>query len=1536
MIGTRVGRLGGALLIVVVALAGVVLAGGLVGHGSALGSPSAVAPTAGDSFEPVLGAPATNVVMIGASSAAGEVWALGELGSIPVMVNGRAYSDQVALLGHAADTTASGWQIMPLPTGPGGQPISASTGTSTSDGGIALISSGGIVTRDPGGQPQLAREPESEPKLEPEHSLLGEGETLPAGGSMPYAAVEDGAHTGVLITPLGDGKDIAAGVLHYDGEKWMREPIEGVSTKRQGFTPKALACPAETSAGSSSASSCWLLAEYKTEGSTGSFGRLVLFQREAVGATERRWQEQPIEDEQPLLGELKPPTGESTSVTALGEGAQTLTATTQGVWVDFEAKSGSGEAVDITKLIIPSSGSGAKSRGTWCFTGATSYPGGGTFCTEAHWLGGLLPGRYRSFAWPGSGGSPGTRIITGLSNREMLELAGESFSVVAGAGGNNGSSPGGAAFVEPDQGWIADGVEEPTESLDGQGQSQVIEVSAHPAGDELAEESVPFRRPLYAVAQAPGTTPGDPNAQAIAVGAEGEIAHYIPGQGWRSESLYNAKDEAEKQTLRGVAWPEPGRAYAVGDNGTMWLWRAETGLWVQDPAKPLNFVGNLAAIAFSQVNPYLGYAVGRQGVLLRFGKSWEQEALPAELQEVNFTSVTFAGTEALATYRTLSGQNEVGGIAVREGSGPWHVDAGAKALLEQLPQTKTVLSRVAGLPDGGVVAAGPGLVIECDSECGSANPWRFSSQPLPEAQNVSALAAYREPSGPVRAVVSIDLDQYLNPQRWDGEYLESQGSPYKIDAPPVTVAGEPHPFLPPDFLPNSGYVLKETSSGWADMEHDALPATAMSGTGDDPSRPDPVLALIVGSSGTSGLAVGGQTGDIEGLGPRAGIEIGDLHHQTAAAMRFPSADASSNGIASAPVQTKPGESGFVVGGEASCSAECAPWVNEGIGPEVWLEHALASANQIAGLRGFLYTGAGGNDVFSRVLSSYAGSLPVFGPESGNIAPGVRHGPGDSYAFTSEGAGGPIAGIVLTFAEGKSAEESEQEWLAHELAEAHGQGIPAIVMGRDSIGFGMPQGPRPPSVNPTAIVTISSILVRGGASAYFFDAPERNVAGVISSGGKNIPTYGTGTLGYVEPPEEEREADSLGSSGFLLAEVAAPNTEYCAAHGFTAGECAIVPVTARVVPNISQLALDATDGVLLHRSKVALFEALARRPNAGAEVGNTAFGTEWRGPDPYDPIPFDCLGDNCVDAVPGDYTFTSSNPEVGGFVVHEPTSANSHQVLVGSNQLPVIDEPRNAKGELNPGDSFDENEKGEPINEKGQVVPRDQSGLFCAFNAGTTIVSITTGGLTYSEPVTVQAGSVEYPCGTVPLKNPPVLRAPARASFEVPPLSPNSPKSVPSVPAVHIPVPQAPSLPVTHQVVKKPKAKPSYPFVYLPVVLYPILAVVPPPIPTAIRPTPPSGTAQVPAQSPITQAVPQEQEEEQQAVEHVHHYAGYRPASEFAPNSRQHSTLTAYSHPEQGPMPAWPLGLVLILVAAGVAFRPNRGEDKQIYAREHSG
>jgi hypothetical protein len=1193
----------------------------------------------------------------------------------------------------------------------------------------------------------------------------------------------------------------------------------------------------------------------------------------------------------------------------------------------------------------------ANVAGSWCFPVG---PG----CEQT--LGGELPSRYRSFAW--SGAEAGTRIITGLRHNAMLELAGSDFTYQIGAGGEIGNAQGGAAFSPPGtgtpaEGWIADDAD-PTAGADGAGQSQVIHMipllllrsSPQLAEDQLGEEAVPFRRPLYALVQAPGTSPGDPNAPALAVGELGQIARYTPGQGWRPEALYNSAGEVQSPTLRGVAWPEPARAYAVGDEGAMWLWRAETGLWEPDPAKPVNFIGNLQAIAFSPSEPSLGYAVGRQGVLLKYGKSWEQAPLPPELKEVNFTSIAFAGNEALATYRTLAlapGNDalnerfETGGVAIEDGSG-WHVDPGVNALLAQLPEHNRVLSKVAALPDGGAVVAGPGKVIEREAAAPDSptEGWHFSSQPLPEAQNISALAAYREPAGALRAIVSVDLDRDVNPEAFINDLEEF---PFKVDVPRPTAPGHPPAFLGPDLLPDSGYLLRETASGWSDMEHQALPAGS---PGDMPVRPDPVLALLVNSSGSTGLAVGGQTGDLEGKG--LSQAFANVHYQTAAALRFPAGAASPNGTAPAPIATQPGTASFVVGGQAACAqAECSDQSNEGLGPDTWLTHALQTANGIAtgsaaGLRGFLYTGGRSaalplpcstdatgpacSEAFERELTRYAqllgsgGSLPVYSAASedltstsagiesfareplGSFFPGAPAGHA-YYAVPSTGAsGGEVLVIVLSFAAG-NLEAGEEAWLEKELKSAReaqdGTGIPAIVMSNDSLDFALPvpdAGSAERVVNQAKDASaVAAILTnpRAPASAYFFDYPGANVKTVVSYGTRNIPAYGTGTLGYVRP-EGQSEGDSLGSSGFLLVEVLTGKTV----------EANRAEVRVKVVPNIGQLALDATDGVLLRRSQVGLFEALARRPSAGIAInGSGLTGNELFGPDLYDKIPFDCQGPNCADEVAIEYTFTSSNPEIASFVEHESAQNVPHEVKLGANKLPVPDEPRNAKGELNAGDHFAENNQGEEINERGEVVSREQSGLLCAYNEGTTTVSITTGGLTYSEPVRIQGGSVQYPCGTVPLKNPPSLAVPGQVAFTAPALAPaGSPPASPQVAPAPLPAPPPvilapvpPKLPVAH----RPPAAPA-PFFAPQLLPAGVLAIVPPLSAAVARPTPPSGTAQV--FEPM--AVGQREREDESAEETASLFAAY--------------------HPDEGAGPGPGLMLALLVIAAGAGVGILRG------------
>jgi hypothetical protein len=1498
------------------------------------------------SFQPELGLPASNVAMIGAApgEAPDEVWAVGRIGEVPAFAGGAQISGPAVpapglpvLLRRSAQ---QGWQVVPVVDARGDQLSFADSPNPdtyqpvTYDGGIALLGESAtheqtLITRDPGGPFATAPAPPSSGA----EAVLGTGEQLysstsPFAVALDEALTGEPARTGALVVPAPGstpgGSTLAPGVLHYDGTRWTREPLcASYSSGASCAVPEPSATLSVLALSASAPGNAWLLASIA--GSEGA--SLELFRRIPTGTGGFVWV-------QPSGWSFDSGLPAGTKAVPLAQGAM-LTVTGAGVWVDAAVQVKGTVVGNASRLFSVSSPNTA--LGTWC------YPSPQTLCgAEAHSLGAVLPTIYQSVAWPGAGGEPGTRIITGSEHGVLLILrGGGDFQYTVGAGrGEQG------AFPSPTEGWLSDAATV-GETIAG---AQVVHVTTSPEPSQLVSWPVPFRRPLLAIAPEPGTTPGEPGAQALAVGDLGQIARYVPGEGWTPEFLYNAAGAVQTPRLRGVAWPEPGRAYAVGDEGAMWLWRSDTGLWEPDPAKPVGFSGNLEVIAFDPSNPTIGYAVGKQGVLLSYNKTWEllsdreREQLEGELkveeQHLNFTSIAFAGEAALATYRLVNaaGTAETGGMLVKAGpEARWEVDKGAQALLASLPsEAATVLSKVAGLPDGGAVAAGPGLVIECDSECGSSSspsPWHFSSEPLPEAQNVDALAAIGEGAS-VRALVSIDVDGLGNPNQNGG----SGGNPWlTIDNPVAPGFGQPPVQIGPDPLPVSGYLLRETPAGWQDLEHEAYPNPDDPPPNlDEPAWPDAVLALDVGPSGQEGWVVGGQTGGIVQGSTGAGGAVSAA--QTAAAMRLgpgPTPPQSSGATISAP----PGEATFAVGGDAQCASPCSDFANEGLGPDVWLSAALARAAQIPGLRGFLYTGthvaqpaAGaaplGAGEFVRELAQYrddlsaGGALPVYPaasttdvqPQGGGLAafdstllggvagtapPGTPPPPvgTGAYAFESPGSGGTVRVIVLDYS-GPQLALGELSWLAAQLEDAKSAQVPAIVMG--SANLTEPEADNYALDAPAVVQT----LLQYGASAYLFDSPGANRSEQIGSGSDSIPAFGTGTLGYVLPPP--RLEESLGSSGFLLTSVDVAQRNPSSNRA---------PVSATLTPNIAQLGLDASDGTLLRRSQVALFEGLARLPLAGFELAGGLQENAEVAPEPYVPIPEICKGGDCAQFIAPSYSFSSSEPDLGQFVEPEPNNSNPRAVLQGPDGKPIPDEPRNSKGELNADGRFAENAEGEPVNEKGEVVPRAQSGLFCAYNSGTTTVSITTGGLTYSEPVTVQAGSVEQPCGTVPLKNPP----PATSGVSVPP-TPVAPSPTPAAsptpvsftpPPPPSPVAPPPVVKTAPPVVKHAPVPPAFFALHAPLVGVGAALLTAPPL--APRPIPPSGT------SPVfqTAVAPEEEAEEEEATEGVHNMAAYRPEDPTLP-------------------PVAPLALIVVAAAAGVGVRrASRGSrTRRVHAFAH--
>jgi hypothetical protein len=1465
------------------------------------------------SFQPELGLPASDVAMIGSApgAAPGSVWAVGRVGEVPALVGG-SQLDGPALpapgLPVLLDRSAQqGWQVVPVVDAEGNRlgftdsPNPDGYQAVTNDGGIALLGESAaqektLITRDPGAPFATAPAPPNSGA----EAVLGTGEqlyspTAPLAVALDEASGGEPARTGALVVPTpasgAGGTTLPLGVLHYDGTRWTREPLCASYVSGASCAVPASSSVSVLALAASAPGNAWLLASIA--GSEGA--SLALFRRVQTGTGGFVWEQTPgWSFDSGLPGGAR--------AIPLAQGA-TLTVTSTGVWVDAAVQAKGTVAGDASRLFSVSSPSTA--LGTWCF------PSPQTLCgAEAHSLGASLPTIYQSSAWPGAGGEPGTRVIAGSEHGVLLILRGAGdFQYTVGAG--RGEQ---AAFLSPTEGWLS-GAATVGEPIAG---AQVVHVTTAPEPSQLAAWPVPFRRPLLAIAAAPGTTPGEPGAQALAVGDLGQVARYVPGEGWTPEFLYNAAGAVQTPRLRGVAWPEPGRAYAVGDEGAMWLWRSDTGLWEPDPAKPVGFAGNLNAIAFDPSNPTIGYAVGKQGVLLAYNKTWEQlpaqesQQLEGELKveekRLNFTAVAFAGEEALATYRLVNaaGTQETGGLLVKAGpQARWEVDKGAQALLSSLPsEAATVLSKVAGLPEGGAVAAGPGLVIECDSDCsssGSPSPWHFSSEPLPEAQNVDALAAIREGAS-VRALISIDVDGLGNPNQNGGV----GANPWlTIDNPVAPGFGQPPVQIGPDPLPVSGYLLRETPNGWQDLEHQAYPNPDDPPPNlDEPAWPDAVLALDVAPSGQEGWVVGGQTGGIVQGTTGAGGAVSAA--QTAAAMRLgpgPTPPLSSG----VTISTAPGEATFAVGGDAQCASPCANFANEGLGPNMWLSAALARAAQIPGLHGFLYTGTHvaqpapgttplGTDEFDRELVQYrddlsaGGALPVYPaasptdaqPQGGGLAAFdatllgglVGTAPGEApptgtaaYAFESPGNGGTVRVIVLDYS-GSQLAPGELSWLTAQLQGAKSAGVPAIVMGSANL------------VEPEAdnyaldAPAVTQALLDNGASAYLFDSPGANRSERIGSGPSSIPAFGTGTLGYVLP--SPRIEESLGSSGFLLTSVDVAQRD---------PRDNVAPVTATLIPNIAQLGLDASDGTLLRRSQVALFEGLARLPQAGFELaGGLQAGAEVA-PEPYVPIPEICKGGDCAQFIAPSYSFSSSRPDIGDFVEPEPNNENPRAVLQGPAGKPIHD---------------------------------SQSGLFCAYNAGTTIVSITTGGLTYSEPVTVQAGSVEQPCGTVPLINPP----PATAAVSVPPtpLSPSptpaaSPTPVsfkPPPPPPPAPAPPLVAKPVAHAAKPVPPPPPFFALSTPTVALAAALLPPPPPVP---RPIPPSGTSAVFQ----TAVAPEEEAEEEEATESVHNMAAYSPEDPSLP-------------------PAAPLALLVIAAVAGVgirrASRGSRTRRAAAYARVH--
>jgi photosystem II stability/assembly factor-like uncharacterized protein len=842
-----------------------------------------------------------------------------------------------------------------------------------------------------------------------------------------------------------------------------------------------------------------------------------------------------------------------------------------------------------------------------------------------------------------------------------------------------GHGPEGAdAFTGPNSGWLG-------------GTKALGQWSAQQSSSLLTQWPLPDRSPLTSVALAPGSQAGAGESGALAVGLDGATLRYDSSTGWQVEP---AAPRAHHLNLLGVAFNGPSSAFAVGQFGVILHWDGTS--WSEDPQSLSLTQSQLNAVAFAASGE--GWAVGANGTILHYdGRRWSIEGPPPAESGENIGSVAVAGSETFA----VAGGNL---IEHRPGGG-WEVLE--ESLLPSNPKPTTrQLRLVAGLPDGGVIAAGRSTMLVREA---AGHRFEYAEQPL--SGIAVALAPFREASGKLRAYVSV--------------------------APPVNLlSGEVAGFPPGD-----GELLRQSESGWQDLSRSQYAGNAIAGDG--AIKSDPVLAVASDQTGEHAWIAGGYDGteDAAHQGTTEVLSARPAGWRTASIWRYDTTgNAQPSGLASAApsLPAKSGVVSFAFFTSPECKVQCSavpnaqPDVNlstaakqiaayatqpggpafamlggNAVGP---LEHEkgaepaadFAHLPELLALLGHLPTFAaiGRSDQpyeasFSEAFAEAPGPFGAGAPAAG-IAPvssGSQTPNGDIhryYAFDTNQNGATLRVIVLDDAEGQleagTTTTGQRGWLEEQLTAAHQSGLATLVVAATPLQS-LKEGE-----------SLAALLASSGVMAVFTTSERRLdehrlIPEHPSPGAPQIPEYEGASLGYQKPQNN-------GVKWY-----------------FVSADTKAREVHVTAVPVIESLALRPLEGLSVARSLTLQFEAIARRPPgtlatiAGRTEEPSEPGEPFPGYDNYVEIPAPSCGSRpCVQP---SYAFASSDPTIGAFV--EPSGPGS--------PLPKLD-----------GD--------------GHPIPSSTSNLFCAYNSGTTVVSITTGLLSYSLPVTVKPGGFGSPCGTV--------------------------------------------------------------------------------------------------------------------------------------------------------------------------------------------
>lgn len=973
---------------------------------------------------------------------------------------------------------------------------------------------------------------------------------------------------------------------------------------------------------------------------------------------------------------------------------------------------------------------------------------------------------------------------------------------------------GGSVFTGPTEGWLA-------------GSDAVGEWTLSPRERPLVAWPQPNRSPLTSVAVAPGSGASLlTSGSGLAVGLDGTALHYDARTGWLVDPV---PPRASRVNLFGVAYTSSTTAIAVGQFGVILRWNGTT--WTEDPQSISLTQSQLNAVAASPSGE--AWAVGTFGTILHFdGSSWKVELPPAEDSGVNITSVAVAGSDVFAV--------AAGNLLARAEDGSWNrVDP--ELLPDPAPQAGD-LRLVAGLPDGGLVVGGRALVLTRERP---GEELRHAAQPVEGI--VVALAAMRSAGGEVRAIVSVAppaVDPFSQQSRRD-------------------VAGYPA---------GDGELLRQTADGsWQDLSLAQYPSRSL--PGDGAVKVDPVLAVAASSDGARLWAVGGYAGTVTaaGQGTSAILPARPSGWRTSSIWRW-DADARNvpPGLDATPrvVPARNGTVSFAFFSSALCKVQCGATL--GAQPDVNLQSAAEQIVRFAEQPGgpsFAVLGGNargpstdqarraGNGAFDFArlppLLSPLGDLPLYaaygpldsipgrddpsqpwadsfagapapfgsGAVPSRISPagaGGRTGNVNRYyAFDASQNGGTVRVIVLDNSAGslEASAPGQTDWLRGRLDSARTQGVPVVVVTALPLRG---DGTQPGLASDAQAV--ADLLARNGVLAVFTtNGPgqlnERHLVPERPEPGvTQIPEFEGASLGYQQPQ----------NNGVVWYQVSVDSIAR--------------QVRVDAIPVIETLSIRALQGLTVARSFTLEFQAIARRPVSS--LATTPTDDSFPGFDSYVSIPAtSCGGRPCIQPA---YTFRSSDPTIGDFVV--PSAAGSRFPQLSSD---------------------------------GKTTPSATSGLFCAFNTGSTNVTVTAGLLSYTVPVTVQDGGFGPPCGTVFREgvNPIVVvqqqvntQSEGNAGAAVPPPPPPpAPVVTPEIPVLQPPAPPPP-LPVEPPVAPAPAPPAPAPAPAPPPAPKPIpqpappaaapspapapqapIALLPPP-PPPVQPIPPGGAA-VPSSSP---------------------------------------------------------------------------------------